>query len=107
MLLRNDQALGHHWLRVKLTGDLPNRDAIGAEVRLTAGGRTQRRQVMPTRSYLSQMELPVTFGLGESTNVDKLNVRWPNGRRQEFDLTDISVDRTVEIIQDSLSLNPR
>ena len=80
LLLRNDQVLHHHWLRVKLTGTAANRDAIGAWVKLKAGGRTQWRQVMPTRSYLSQSELPVTFGLGAAASVDSLEIIWPGGK---------------------------
>jgi hypothetical protein len=83
LLLRNEQSLGHHWLRVELKGKAPNRDAIGAWVDLTAGGVTQRRQVMPFRSYLSQVELPITFGLGENDRVDALTVIWPDGTRQD------------------------
>ncbi len=83
LLLRNEQALGHHWLRVKLTGNAANRDAIGAWVKLQAGVRTQWRQVMPTRSYLSQSELPVTFGLGSSLKIDSLEVIWPGGKIQQ------------------------
>ena len=63
LLLRNDQALGHHWLRLKLTGNKSNRDAIGARVNVKVGGQTLSRDVMPTRGYLSQSELPVTIGL--------------------------------------------
>src|SRR5207249_1868476 len=63
LLLRNDQQLGHRWVRFKLVGRKCNRDAIGALVRLRASGQTLSRQVMPTRSYMSQSELPVTIGL--------------------------------------------
>jgi hypothetical protein len=82
LLLRNDQTQGHHWLRVKLVGKGGNRDAIGAWIELTAGSVVQRRQVMPTRSYLSQVELPVTFGLGQSDRIDVLKVTWPDGSQQ-------------------------
>ena len=82
MLLRNDQKLGHHWVRVKLVGTKSNRDAIGAWVSLKAGGVTQQRQVMPTRSYLSQSELPLTFGIGAATGVESVEIRWPSGQKQ-------------------------
>jgi enediyne biosynthesis protein E4 len=81
-LLRNEQQLGHHWLRFRLVGTRSNRDAIGAWVEVRAGGQTQYRQVMPTRSYQSQVELPVTIGLNEATEVDSVRVRWPNGTWQ-------------------------
>ena len=56
-LLRNDQALDHHWLRIKLVGDGKhcNRDAIGSWITVIAGDTVQRKQVMPTKSYLSQV----------------------------------------------------
>lgn len=82
MLLRNDQQLGHHWLRFRLEGTRSNRDAIGAWVRVRVGGQVQARQVMPTRGYLSQSELPVTIGLGGSRRFDEVQVIWPDGSRQ-------------------------
>jgi len=85
-LLRNDQHLNHHWLRLKLIGRSANRDAIGADVTVRysdeGGGGVLRRQVMPTRSYLSQVELPVTFGLGEQSQVESIEITWPDGARQ-------------------------
>jgi len=91
LLLRNDQQLGHHWLRLKLTGTKSNRDAIGAWIKVRAGSVTQSRQVMPTRSYLSQSELPVTFGLGPSDKVEAVEILWPSGRKQA--LGALPVDR--------------
>jgi hypothetical protein len=96
-LLRNDQALGHHWLRVRLVGAGGNRDAIGAQIDLTAGGKTQHRQVTPARSYLSQVELPVTFGLGARTAVERLRVAWPDGHAEEIPVP--GVDRLLTVRQ--------
>ena len=101
LLLRNDQHTGHHWIRLQLRGRTSNRDAIGAWIELTAGGMTQRRQVMPTRSYLSQVELPITVGLGAATRIEQLRVEWPDGTVQELNerQTDVNVDRVVVIEQ--------
>jgi hypothetical protein len=99
LLIRNDQALEHHWLRVRLVGRRSNRDAIGASIELRAGGATQRRRVMPTRSYLSQVELPVTFGLGAADHVEALRITWPDGSTQ--DATPAVLDRSIEIEQQS------
>ncbi len=82
LLLRNEQPLGHHWLRLKLVGSKSNRDAIGARVTVQVEGRTMSQQVMPTRSYLSQSELPVTIGLGKSDRVNEVSITWPSGTRQ-------------------------
>lgn len=77
-LLRNDQTLGNHWVRLVATLE-DGSDAIGAQVTLTSGGATQVRTVMPSRSYLSQVELPMTFGLGDHEAIEEVRVRWPNG----------------------------
>lgn len=97
-LLRNDQKLGHHWARFQLNGTgKSNRDAIGAVVELRCGDVTQLRQVIPTRSYLSQVELPVTFGLGKAEQIDSVRIRWPDGSTQE--LTDLKTDQTHRVRQ--------
>jgi len=96
-LYRNDQQLGHHWLRLQLVGAGANRDAIGAQLALSAGGVTQYRTVMPTRSFLSQVELPVTFGLGTADAVDSLEITWPDGNRQS--LTPAAIDTTLVVKQ--------
>ena len=90
LLLRNDQSLGHHWLRLKLVGVKSNRDAIGAWVKVRVGSQTMARQVMPARSYLSQSELPVTFGLGAATRVDDVTITWPGGAAQK--VTGLKID---------------
>ena len=85
LLLRNDQQLRHHWIRFKLAGTRCNREAIGAWARVRANGRTFWRQVMPTRGYLSQSELPVTFGLGRADRIDEAIVNWPGGSTQRIE----------------------
>jgi len=79
LVLRNDQTLGHGWLRVMLVGEAGNRDAIGARVTLRASGATQHRLQMPGRSYLSSVEPVLSFGLGKAAQVDELRVEWPDG----------------------------
>ena len=83
LLLRNDQKLRHHWIRLKLIGTKSNRDAIGAWLKVRVRGHALSRQVMPTRSYLSQSELPVTIGLGEADKVDSVEIAWPSGVTQK------------------------
>ncbi len=106
MLLRNETIAASatpgsnqsHWVRVKLVGNgmTVNRDAIGAVVELTSTGVTQTRTVMPTRSYLSQVELPISFGLGESTGVESFRVIWPDGSRSEHPLAAVDQLMVVE-----------
>lgn len=98
-LLRNDQQLGNHWLRIQLEGTSCNRDAIGAEVKVTLPDNTVlTRTVMPTKSYQSQGELPVTFGLGRNTTISKLTVRWP-GASVDVEIPLSGVDQLVKITQ--------
>ncbi len=83
-LFRNDLENGNRFLRLHLTGTKSNRDAIGAVVRIYHGGETQMRTVRAGSSYLSQSELPLTFGVGKADRIDRLTVEWPSGASQEF-----------------------
>jgi hypothetical protein len=83
LLLRNDQSLQNNWIRLKLNGTKSNRDAIGAWVRARIAGNDHWRNVMPTRSYFSQSELIVTFGLGKNPSADFIEVIWPDGSTQQ------------------------
>lgn len=94
-LLRNDQNLHQHWLRFKLTGKKSPRDAIGAWIVVKMGTQELRRQVMPTRSYLSQSELPVTIGIGANTEFGPVSVIWPGGRTQ--DVPNVQLDGLTQV----------
>jgi len=83
-LFRNDSTAGRRSIRFKLRGTTSNRDAIGAAVRIEAGGAVQTRVVKSGSSYLSQSELPVTFGLGGGDMVDRVVVTWPSGRTEGY-----------------------
>lgn len=99
-LFRNDQQSGNHWLRLKLISNTDqNLDAIGARIELTAAGVTQHRVVMPTRSFMSQVEMVVTFGLGRVDSVDRLTIIWPDSTRQEVLFP--RIDQLLEIRRSS------
>jgi hypothetical protein len=83
-LYRNDQLAGNHSIRFRLIGTKSNRDAIGAAIRIFLNGMTQSRLVKSGSSYLSQSELPVTFGLGKLAHVERAVISWPSGRTEEF-----------------------
>jgi len=83
-LYRNDQIRGNRSIRFHLAGTKSNRDGIGATVRITSDGEGSSRTVKSGSSYLSQSELPVTFGLGKRDLVSRVQVFWPNGRVEEF-----------------------
>jgi hypothetical protein len=97
LLLRNDQKLNHHWVRLKLVGTKSNRDAIGAWVKARVGSETIWRQVMPTRSYLSQSELPITIGLGSAEKVDELEITWPLGLKQR--VSNVPTDKMTVVTE--------
>jgi hypothetical protein len=83
-LFRNDQLAGNRSIRFRLVGTKSNRDGIGATVRIFHGGVSQSRLVKSGSSYLSQSELPVTFGVGRRDLVDRAVISWPNGRTEEY-----------------------
>ena len=77
-LLRNDSVRGNSLL-VRALVRTGNRDAIGARVRVTAGGRTQVRDLRAGSSYLGQNDLRLHFGLGDAALVGRVEVTWPSG----------------------------
>jgi enediyne biosynthesis protein E4 len=84
-LLRNEGGERNQKLRLRLVGTTSNRDAIGAFARVTsASGSSSWQMVKTGSSYCSQSELPLTFGLGTTTAVTKIDVKWPNGRVDSF-----------------------
>jgi enediyne biosynthesis protein E4 len=101
-LLRNDNDLGNHWIRLTLDGDgiHSNRSALGAQITIEAGGQVMHRQVTGARGYLSQSEMPVNVGLGSATRVERITVRWPGrdvGPPQVW--TDLQGDRAYRLKQ--------
>jgi hypothetical protein len=94
-LFRNDGGRNHA-LRVALKGVASNRDAIGARIAITlTDGTSQWRMVKTGSSYLSQSELPVTFGLGTSDRVRAIEVTWPNGKKEA--LPGVAGDQSITI----------
>src|SRR6202140_2953449 len=83
-LYRNDQEGHPRSIRFRLKGTKSNRDAIGSSVRIFYEGQTQSRMVRGGSSYLSQSELPVTFGLGLHEKIDRVVIDWPSGRTEEY-----------------------
>jgi len=95
VLLRNDGGNARHYLRLKLTGARSNRDAIGARVTVTSGGKAQIDEVRSGSSYCSQSEMVLHFGLGGSTKAEKVEIRWPGGGTQV--LTDVKSDQVLSV----------
>lgn len=82
-LLRNEGSKPH-WLGIRLKGRQSNRDAVGAQVRVRAGGQEQWRQVRGGGSYLSAHDLRLLFGLGAHSAAEQVEVRWPSGAVQQL-----------------------
>jgi len=96
-LFRNDQSSGNKSIRFRLVGTKSNRDAIGASVRIFSGDLNQWRMVKSGSSYLSQSELPLTFGLGKRDRVDRAVILWPSGRTEEF--KNLATGRAYECVE--------
>jgi len=96
-LFRNDQAGGNKSIRIRLIGTKSNRDAIGARVRIFHGETSQSRLVKGGSSYLSQSELPLTFGLGKREKIDRLVIDWPGGATEEH--KNLAAGRAYECVE--------
>jgi hypothetical protein len=83
-LYRNDVSSGNRSIRFRLIGTKSNRDAIGATLRIEHGGASQSRLVKSGSSYLSQSELPVTFGIGQRDRIERVVIQWPSGQTEEY-----------------------
>ncbi len=95
-LLRNVVPSTGHWLELELMGGTRSpRNAIGATAFLTAGGLSQRGDVLSGGSYCSQSDLRIHFGLGRATQVDRLEIRWPSGNRETVQVP--RIDRILTI----------
>jgi len=96
-LYRNDLMNGNRSIRFRLVGTKSNRDAIGATVHVFANGQQQTRMVRSGSSYLSQSELPVTFGLGKTGQIERVVIDWPNGRNEEY--KNLAAGKALQIIE--------
>jgi hypothetical protein len=96
-LFRNDQTAGNRSIRFRLIGTKSNRDAIGARVKLFCGGVMQTRMVRSGSSYLSQSEMPATFGLGKHDKIERVVIDWPSGRSEEY--KDIASGHAYEVTE--------
>lgn len=86
-----------HWLEVRLVGRQSNRSAIGARLRFVTGEVAQLREVAGGGSYMSQNDVRAHVGLGASTSVDRLEVRWPNGREEQW--VNVKADQIIALVE--------
>ncbi len=92
VLVYLNQEAANHWFIVQLRDPQTlNRQAIGAKVWLTTGGRTQYREVIGGGAFRSQTPSYLHFGLGSATSVDTLRIRWPDGTEEIY--SGVAVDQ--------------
>jgi hypothetical protein len=96
-LFRLDLREPRSWLTVRLVGVKSNRSAIGARLRVTAGGATQVDEVRGGGSYYSQNDLRRHFGLGTVTRVERVDVRWPNGLEEAW--VDVGINQAITLTE--------
>jgi len=97
MMLRNHGIPGRHWAGFELAGQNSNRMAIGARLKLVAGGMTQTDEIHSGGSYLSQSDTRIHFGLGKATSIDSLEIRWPSGKVDTFKA--LSADKFYSVFE--------
>jgi enediyne biosynthesis protein E4 len=97
MVLRNPGIPGRHWVSFELAGTKSGRLALGARLKIVAGGMTQTSQILSGGSYLSQNDLRVHFGLGAATKIDSLEIRWPSGQVEA--LKDLDADKFYSVLE--------
>jgi hypothetical protein len=101
---RNVGASSNHWLTLELEGTLGNRDGLGSQVRLTAGGRTWYAEQRCPTSYVFQQDPRLHFGLLSVATVDRIDIRWPSG--QTLALSNILADQILKVAEPGKSRWP-
>jgi hypothetical protein len=91
----NDSPGTEHWLEFRLQGTRSNRDAIGARIKVVAGGKTQYEHVVFASGYASSSAGPVHFGLGSAASASLVEIRWPSGIVQE--LKDVAANQVLRV----------
>jgi hypothetical protein len=93
----NDSPGGNHWLELALQGTKSNRDAIGAKIKIVAGGQAQFNHVTTASGYASSSAGPVHFGLGPAKTAEQIEIQWPSGVKQV--LNNVQADQVLKITE--------
>ncbi len=102
--LFHNQGNDNHWLEIDLEGVISNRDGIGAQVFVTAGGVTQLREQSGGIHSAAQNHQRLHFGLADNSKVDEILVKWPNGKEQK--IKNVPANQLLHIIEPSESFAP-
>jgi len=95
----NDTKNSNHRVLFKLVGTASNRAAIGARATVQTASGQQMREVKSGSSYISQSDLRLHFGLGKDATMNKVVIRWPNGKEEE--LKDVAADAIYTVVEGS------
>jgi enediyne biosynthesis protein E4 len=96
-VLRNTGGNARNAIEIRVAGTRNNRDGLGARLTITAGGRTQVREIKSGSSYLGQNDLRAHVGLGEAARVDRIDVRWPSGQTES--IRDVAANQIVTVTE--------
>jgi hypothetical protein len=97
MILKNNGIKRKHWVSFELQGTKSNRLAIGARLKIVAGGMTQTEEIHSGGSYLSQSDLRMHFGLNTATKIDSMEIRWPSGKIET--LKNLDADKFYSVLE--------
>lgn len=94
-LFRNNAKDNNNYLHVSLVGGIKNKEAVGAKITITIDGKQQLRQLRLGSNYLSNDPVIAYFGVGKSTKVDSLSIRWMDGTVKK--LINVNVNQHLRI----------
>ena len=83
-------------MKIALNGSVSNRNGLGATVKVSSGGRVYTKYNDGKSGYLSQSVIPLYFGLGDATTVERIEVQWPSGRKSLL-VRGIAINRTLAV----------
>ena len=95
LIYRNAVSAGRHWIAFALEGTVSNRSAIGARVEVQWAGRRQVQEVSGGSGFSAQNDRRLHYGLGATSLVDRVLIRWPSGRSQVIDWP--AIDRLHQV----------
>jgi len=96
-VLLHNRGNANHWVTIRLIGTRSNRDAVGAQVWVSAGGRSQLQEVYAGSSFASTDSPWLTFGLGDNPSIDRVRVLWPSRLTEEF--RHVAPDQTATLVE--------
>ncbi|HJZ64846.1 MAG TPA: CRTAC1 family protein [Candidatus Acidoferrum sp.] len=97
VILKNNGVEGKHWVSFELQGTKSNRLAIGARLKIMAGGMAQTEEIHSGGSYLSQNDLRVHFGLNTAAKIESIEIRWPSGKIEL--LKNLAADKFYSVLE--------